>query len=724
MRKILVCLMVVMGLWASEGVLLELKPSIDGRVSEYRVVKSPLPNQKSLILQKGSRDINDANYCIKYDSENWVYYVPRPCEDSMVVRFVPPVNCSLVAFTWIGYNDQTGATGQPVGVFAAMANPSEDYSTYPGVEEYHTAPLVHPLGNILWSGMTSAPGNMVWDTVNIDPGVEVWDSTFFCGYSGINNTDTIACLAESWIPMPAVIDIHSYQFNADAFAVDSGAWFCYYRTADDEALAFGIRAYIKAYEDIPPVVRAEELPYSYTTGARTVYIYGYDYSLDSCAVVRMDLHYSINGGSWDTVSSTVPVSGTVEEGIWRIDIPAVNVGDTVDYYVVGWDCDISTPALSCTTATYTYTILQGTPGHFLYVDNDYTLSSALPDHYQDIIDVWDYETYGAPDSSVICFYANGISDTSMTVVWRDWRCFALGPGADYGLGGDGILHPDSAWIKLLLDNNGHFWLSDQDQGYGFGICRPHYGQQSVPGGHWVREYLGIQEMYDDNPTLAGKGTILYGDPSDPVIGDLFNGIGYQTSGQIYIAPYAPIYGDLSAAWVGNYDSLQPGAVVNMFDATGLVISYRYEGPGGSDYKVYNDFWGFDYICNPADSMEIDEVAVDSLVGDVLLWFGVISGINDGTLEPGKVVELLPVNPVTRDVMIQFSLPMRMVVSLDVYDNTGRFIKNLVNGTRNGGLNTVRWDGKDSEGNSVANGVYFYRLSAGNKSLSNKMVVVR
>ncbi|MCK4422124.1 T9SS type A sorting domain-containing protein, partial [candidate division WOR-3 bacterium] len=220
----------------------------------------------------------------------------------------------------------------------------------------------------------------------------------------------------------------------------------------------------------------------------------------------------------------------------------------------------------------------------------------------------------------------------------------------------------------------------------------------------------------------GKGTILYGDPTDLVIGNLFTGIGYQTPGEIYIAPYAPITGNLNSAYVGNYDSLQPGAIVNMFDAGGLIVSYRYEGPGGSDYKVYNDFWPFDYICNPADSMEIDEIAVDSLVLDVLLWFSV--GIDERTLEPGKVVELLPMNPVIRDAMIRFSLPTKMMVTLSIYDNTGRLIKSLVNGMRNGGLNTVRWNGKDSEGNSVANGVYFYHLSAGGKHLSDKMVVVR
>ncbi|MCK4527809.1 hypothetical protein KAW18_10600, partial [candidate division WOR-3 bacterium] len=392
-------------------------------------------------------------------------------------------------------------------------------------------------------------------------------------------------------PMPAVIDIHSYQFNADAFAADSGAWFCYYYTGDDEALQFGIRAYVMWIPPPPePHVEAEELPYSYDTTARTVNVYGEDWDPDSCGIVEMILTYSVNGGPEDTIVFSTPIDGDSTQGIWQIDIPGVNVSDTVDYYVVGRNVH----NLTDTTPTYTYTILQGTPGHFLYVDNDYTLSSALPGSYP--VDVWDYDAYGAPDSSVICFYANETDPIGKTIIWRDWGCLDLGRGANYGLGyydaqfpSVSLYYSDSTWIKLLLDNCGRFWLSDQDQGYGLGIC-PNYGQQSVPEGHWIREYLGIQGMYDDNPTLAGKGTILYGDPADPVIGNLFTGIGYQTPGEIYIAPYAPITGNLNSAYVGNYDSLQPGAIVNMFDAGGLIVSYRYEGPGGSDYKVYNDFW--------------------------------------------------------------------------------------------------------------------------------------
>lgn len=35
-----------------------------------------------------------------------------------------------------------------------------------------------------------------------------------------------------------------------------------------------------------------------------------------------------------------------------------------------------------------------------------------------------------------------------------------------------------------------------------------------------------------------------------------------------------------------------------------------------------------------------------------------------------------------------------------------------------------WNGKDSDGNSVSSGVYFCRLSAGERMLAKKMVVLR
>ncbi len=698
MRKLLILfLFVTLSLLASSRVLLELKPSINGAISEYRVVKSLPGKSKSQTFLKGSKDIGDYNYIIQYDSENWVYYCPRPAEDTFAVRFVPPARCSLVAFTWIGYNTETGAVGAPVDVFVHLENPLVDYSTYPGIEEYDGTEF-SPLGRLLWSGTSSAPANAVWDTVNIDPGVAVGDTTFFCGYSGVNPLDTIACLCESWRPMPNPIDVHTYQFNADG-AGGSRGWFAYYYTSQDEALHAGIRAYVFAYFPPIPIVDVEKLPYSYTTEKRKVNINCYYLcGMTEPGFEKVILYYSVNGGSEDSVVSLNPVSGDSMDGIWQVDIPWVLVGDTVDYYVVGKTYNDKAD----TSQTYTYAILEGTPGNFLYIKNDNDPADIFPDYWMDTCDFWDFEEYGNPDSSVITFYN--------TVVWRDWGCLSLGRGVNYGVG---IYHSDSSWIKMVLDNGGNFWLSDQDMGYGLGIC-PGYGQQVVPSGHWVREYLGIKGMYDDG-SLSGSPVTVFGDSLDLIIGDLFKGIGHQNQGELYIHP--------EQHWVGNFDSLANTATTNMSAYGGEIVSYRWTGPS-DNYKVYLDFYPFDYIKNPSDTTEIDRVAVDSLVKDVLGWFGYTTGVRDRTIEPGEVIKLLPVGIVTDDALIKFFLPGEAMVSLSIYDNTGRLIKNLKSGIASAGLNTVRWEGKDSYGNSVTSGIYFCQLRTSDRTLTNKFVVIK
>jgi M6 family metalloprotease-like protein len=81
----------------------------------------------------------------------------------------------------------------------------------------------------------------------------------------------------------------------------------------------------------------------------------------------------------------------------------------------------------------------------------------------------------------------------------------------------------------------------------------------------------------------------------------------------------------------------------------------------------------------------------------------------------------PFNPTTA---ISFSLPERMPVTLAVYDTEGREIARLVDGARPAGVNQVVWDGRSASGGNVASGVYFYRLEAGNKVLTKKMLLLK
>ncbi len=81
----------------------------------------------------------------------------------------------------------------------------------------------------------------------------------------------------------------------------------------------------------------------------------------------------------------------------------------------------------------------------------------------------------------------------------------------------------------------------------------------------------------------------------------------------------------------------------------------------------------------------------------------------------------PFNPTTA---IEFSVPERADVQLDIYNILGRKVKTLVDREMAAGDYTVQWDGTSESGQSVATGVYLYRLTAGDHTASRKMLLLK
>ncbi len=83
------------------------------------------------------------------------------------------------------------------------------------------------------------------------------------------------------------------------------------------------------------------------------------------------------------------------------------------------------------------------------------------------------------------------------------------------------------------------------------------------------------------------------------------------------------------------------------------------------------------------------------------------------------------NPVSDGATVTYTTTKRGPVSLKIYNSAGRLVRTLIDSkNESAGYKTVYWDGTDDNHRSVAAGVYFYRLTAENKTASDKMIVVR
>ncbi len=82
------------------------------------------------------------------------------------------------------------------------------------------------------------------------------------------------------------------------------------------------------------------------------------------------------------------------------------------------------------------------------------------------------------------------------------------------------------------------------------------------------------------------------------------------------------------------------------------------------------------------------------------------------------------NPFNPRTTIRFELPEPGNAKLAIYDAGGRLVNLLAQGQRNAGYYDVTWDGKDTRGQSVASGAYYYRLEAAGEAITRKMLLLR
>ena len=79
------------------------------------------------------------------------------------------------------------------------------------------------------------------------------------------------------------------------------------------------------------------------------------------------------------------------------------------------------------------------------------------------------------------------------------------------------------------------------------------------------------------------------------------------------------------------------------------------------------------------------------------------------------------NPSRGPLVLAFTLPSAGRVSFTIHDAQGRVVRSLVEGTRPAGSHWIPWDGRTSEGRTAPPGVYFARLTCGDRTVTRRLL---
>ncbi len=156
---------------------------------------------------------------------------------------------------------------------------------------------------------------------------------------------------------------------------------------------------------------------------------------------------------------------------------------------------------------------------------------------------------------------------------------------------------------------------------------------------------------------------------------------------------------------------------NYLDVNGNLSSNTIGIQGGTGANTY--YLQYIYNGNPTNHVIVDSTTI--------LFYSTRVGIE----EAGKTNLLFATvlysprpNPVKGNAKISFALARKGMVSINIYDATGRLTRSLVNEPYEIGSYTLTWDGKDDQGVEVMSGIYFYSIKTNDYNATKKLVLMR
>jgi hypothetical protein len=138
------------------------------------------------------------------------------------------------------------------------------------------------------------------------------------------------------------------------------------------------------------------------------------------------------------------------------------------------------------------------------------------------------------------------------------------------------------------------------------------------------------------------------------------------------------------------------------------------------------------FCQPIASSQLSNSNYHAFLGFLSVshsWTGAYPGIEQKEIEMQAFLSAFSLaqnypNPFNRHTVIRYSLPIETDVNLRVINSAGRVIRTLVSEKQQPGQYNVTWNLNGVSQSQLANGIYFYRLEAGNFTSTKKMILTK
>jgi hypothetical protein len=203
---------------------------------------------------------------------------------------------------------------------------------------------------------------------------------------------------------------------------------------------------------------------------------------------------------------------------------------------------------------------------------------------------------------------------------------------------------------------------------------------------------------------------------------------------------------LSAHSVDNLAPLAPLALIAQRVGADVNLKWnRAVAPDLRDYSIYRATSSgvtpvpVNFLASSADTIAVDASAPASALYYIVTAHDVHANqsapSNEASVQATTGIGNTPVissltvlqnqpNPFNGTTTLRVGLPAVSDVSIEVYDVAGRRVRTELLTQQSAGWRTIPFDGRGNDGRQLASGVYFYRVTAGGKAVTNKMVIAR